>query len=149
MTDRYNPSSSSSPPQPTPIPECRSHRSGSPPSSQSLLEPDLINKLLNFLLDLNLKNNSDTNVSSSPRATSQPQTIPKAHEANITLPPEQSSSSGTELFSSSRSTPNHSTLTLDEFASELSQESFDESLNLVPDVSQTQNCLNFHAPTTQ
>ena len=140
MSNRYTNTSSTSqscaPPQPCShsSPQSSTQSQGSPsqcsshsaPLCQSSLQPDLISKLLNLLSDLLIRQSSEANTNASPTKTA-PQ--PPLSTPSVPSPPKNDQETATVP-----PTPNiadqslsDSVNTLDEFATELSQESFSGS----------------------
>ena len=138
-------------PAPAPARCCCSESSPLPSqSSQFLLDSSLANKLLNLLSDLLLKQTGETFAipCTKSKTATKPQDLP---EAPTPSPPEMparpptSSATPTSPMSESFNSASNSINTLDEFAADLSQDSFSGSLLQAQD----ENYLNQHVPTTQ
>ena len=138
-------------PAPAPARCCCSGSSPLPSqSSQFLLDSSLANKLLNLLSDLLLKQTGETFAipCTKSKTATKPQDLP---EAPTPSPPEMparpptSSATPTSPMSESFNSARNSINTLDEFAADLSQDSFSASLQQAQD----ENYLNQHVPTTQ
>ena len=153
MTDRNHSTS------PANKDKCCSH-AASPTSraSTDIIQPDMVNKLLNFLVDLNLqfcheriKSHSDSD-SSEPTILSSPsKDHPQSHQDPLTpdqVPVEVKMSTQPHVVAENLSCDD-SDMALDEFAPELSQESFNEVLETSEPVDSSVNHLNFHIQTNQ
>ena len=138
-------------PAPAPARCCCSGSSPLPSqSSQVLLDSSLANKLLNLLSDLLLKQTGVTFAipCTKSKTATKPQDLPEPPPPS---PPEMpsrpptSSATPTSPMSESFNSLSNSINTLDEFAADLSQDSFGGSLQQA----QEEDYLNQHVPTTQ
>ena len=153
MADRNNPKAHMNVPT-----SCCSNTGGftSRPSAD-VIQPDMVNKLLNFLVDLNLKLCNDTAKSHSNNSnTSEPTVTPSPSQdsgqthQDAVLPDHvlESLQPKPQVVADHRSFDD-SALTMDEFAPELSQESFSQVLETAQSLDSSANHLNSKTQTNQ
>ena len=123
--------------------------------STDIIQPDMVNKLLNFLVDLNLKFCNDrTNSHSTSSNISEPTVIPSPSQdcqqpCQDAITPNQVPDSLQPQVVAENVSLDDSAMTFDEFAPGLSQESFSQVLDTLGPVESSPNHLNSKIQTNQ